>query len=157
MSNITELVRAMNQKAGFELVDHSVSSSQLRLLGRVPLDRAGLNMNNWLLVIRQLLLHSRKAAWKTDISKDYFLLGTTDKVVYAWRIILQGDSIEAHLGAITQLVAAAPPSSRSEVTEMPLPGVSADRNSTVGGRRGAGPVDHVPIGPLAVHAKQMGM
>lgn len=157
MSSITELVRAMNQKAGFELVDHSSSPAQVRLLGRVPLDRAGLNMGNWLLVIRQLLLHSRKAAWKTDISKDYFLLGTSDKVVYAWRIILQADALEQHLGEITALIAGSPQSSRSEVTEMPLAGVTADRNSTMGGRRGAGLVDKVAIGPMAIASKQMGM
>jgi hypothetical protein len=157
MSSVTELVRAMNQKAGFELVDQASSPSQLRLLGRVPLDRAGLNLNNWLLVIRQLLLHSPKAAWKADISKNYFLLGKSDKVVYAWRIILQADAIEPHLAEITALVNGSPQSSRSEVTEMPLAGASADRNSTVGGRRGAGPVDRVAIGPMAVAAKQMGM
>lgn len=155
MSNITELVRALNQRAGFELVEQSLSPSQVRMLGRVPLDRGGLNMNNWLIVIRQLLLHSRKAAWKTDISKDYFLLG--DKVVYAWRLILQADVIDTHLAEITQLINASPPTNRSEVTEMPLPGVTADRNSMAGGRRGAGPVDRVLLGPAAVHAKQMGM
>jgi hypothetical protein len=150
-----DLVQAMNQKAGFELVEHSVSASQLRLLGRVPLDKLGLNMNNWLIVIRQLLLECAKASWKTDISKDYFLMG--DKVVYAWRIILQAESIDAHLAEIIQVVLGAPQSSRSEVTEMPLPGVNANRNSTAGGRRGAGPIDRVPTGPMAVHAKQMGI
>lgn len=156
MGGISDLVAALNQRAGFELVEQSKTARQIRLLGRVPLDRAGLNMNNWLIVTRQLLLRSAQGtAWTTDISKDYFL--RNEKLVFAWRIILQADTIEAHLAEITSVVNTTPPSSRSEVTEMPLAGASPDRNSTAGGRRGAGPVDRVPIGPLAVQAKQAGM
>jgi hypothetical protein len=153
--NLRDIVHALNQKAGFELVEHSSSPSQLRLLGRVPLDKESRNINNWLIVIRQLLLGSVKAAWKTDISKDYFLMG--DKVIYAWRVILQAESIETHLPEIIKVISTAPQSSRSEVTEMPLSGVNANRNSTMGGKRGAGPIDRVPTGPMAVHAKQMGI
>jgi hypothetical protein len=153
--NFRDIVHAMHQKAGFELVEHSSSPSQLRLLGRVPLDKESHNINNWLIVIRQLLLESAKAAWKTDISKDYFLMG--DKVVYAWRVILQAEAIDVHMGEIIKVITSAPHSSRSEVTEMPLPGVGANRNSTTGGRRGAGPIDRVATGPLGVQAKQMGI
>jgi len=155
--NIADLLRTLGRKAGFELVEQTSTPGQLRLLGRIPLDRASVNMNNWLIVIRQLLSRSAEAEtlWKTDVSKHYFLLN--GKVVYAWRVIFQADSVEAQLADIIRTITEAPPSSRSELTEMALPGVTADRNSTVGGRRGAGLVDRVPIGPMAVEAKRMGM
>jgi hypothetical protein len=152
---VQDLLRALNQRAGFELVDKSGTPSQLRLIGRVPLDREGRNMNNWLLVLRELLTRSASAPWKADISKHYFLMA--GKVVYAWRIILQGEAIETHLAEVTALVNAAPQTSRTEVAEMPLAGVGPDRNSTVGGKRGAGSVGGVPIGPAAVYSKQMGI
>jgi len=153
--NIAELVRAMNQKTGFELVEHTSSPTQLRLLGRVPLDRSGANMNNWLLLTRHVLIQSAKGAWSADISKDYFV--RSDKLVYAWRVIFQSKSIEDSFTEILQVIGGTKESRHNEVTEMPLPGVSADRNSTEGGRRGAGLSGQVPVGPMAVHAKQMGM
>ena len=149
-----ELHRALNQKAGFEVVEESSTPSQLRLLGRIPLDREGQNMNNWLIIMRQLLSQSATSPWKVDISKHYFLLA--GKVVYAWRVIFQAEAIDPHLGDIATVVNSAPQSSRTELTEIPLAGASRDRNSTVGGRRGAGPIGAVAVGPIAMHAKQMG-
>lgn len=152
--NITDLVRTMNQKAAFELVEQSDTATQLRLLGRIPLDPAGRNMENWRMLARQVLLRSAKAPWKADISK--VLLVRNEDLHFAWRVILQGEGLEQHLPEIVQVMAGSPPPVQREVMEMTIPGVTADRNSTVGGRRGAGPVDRVPIGPMAVHAKQMG-
>lgn len=148
---------AMRKKAGFEVVSHNDDNpGQLRMLGRVPEDRAGLNMNNWKIMMYRLYTAMKNRPWKVDFSKSYFIQDRTEKLVFAWRVIFQGENLAAHYAEITHLIATAPIPSRAEVTEMPLTGVSADRNSTEGGRRGAGKFGSVLTGPLAVQAKRNG-
>lgn len=148
---------AMRKKAGFEVVSHNdTNPNQLRVLGRVPEDRVGLNMNNWKILMYRLYNAMEKRPWKVDFSKSYFIHDKTKKLVFAWRIIFQGEELTQHYLEIAQFIASSPISARTEVTEMPLTGASADRNSTDGGKRGAGAFGKVLVGPMAVHAKRMG-
>lgn len=132
----------LKSKSGFEVIEMTEEPSRLRLMGRVPVDKLSVNMNNWLLVVRDLLRGSQnQTVWKADISKSYFLRGPAgeEKVIYGWRVIFQGADIATHYSDMTLVVRAAPQTSAAELTEYPLPGASPDRNSPNRGK-GAGSV-----------------
>lgn len=155
MSSLDQLLAALRKRVGFEAVTQNQTPNQLRLLGRIPADALGLNGNNWKIIKRLLLKAMKERPWTVDISKSYFIQEETDKLVYAWRILFQGENIAQHYADITNLIATAP-SAQAEVMEIPYGGVDANRNSTAGGRRGAGPAGTVPVGPMAVQQKLMG-
>lgn len=151
------LFLALRKKTGFEVVSvGEPTPHQLRVLGRVLDDPAGLNMNNWKILMHRLYTAMTDRPWKVDISKSYFLYEATAKLVFAWRLIFQGQNIADHYNEMTELVLTAPASVRADVTEMVLSGASADRNSTHGGRRGAGLMGKVVVGPMAVAQKMRG-
>lgn len=156
MLTASQLFVALRKKVGFEVVSHNETPGQLRILGRIPGDLGGLNGNNWKILKYRLLTAMEDRPWKVDISKTYFIKKETKKLVYAWRILLQGADIAQHYADILNLVTTSPKSARAEVTEIPLAGSSPDRNNTAGGRRGAGPAGTVLVGPMAVRAKSMG-
>jgi len=149
-----QLFAALRKKVGFEVVSQSETPNQLRILGRIPEDNLGLNGNNWKIVKYRLLVAMEDRPWKVDISKSYFIKKETKKMVFAWRVLLQGDGIAQHYADIINIIATSPPA-RADVMEIPLSG-GADRNNPSGGRRGAGPAGTVPVGPLAVRQKSMG-
>jgi hypothetical protein len=151
-STVFAVLRA---KVGFEVVSKNESASQLWMLGRIPDDTQGLNGNNWKIVMWRLLQAMKNRPWKADLSKDYFIKEETGKLVFAWRVILQGTDIAKHYADIANIIQTSP-SARAEVMEIPLAGVSADRNNTAGGRRGAGPAGTVAVGPMAVQQKMRG-
>lgn len=152
----TTVFVALRKKVGFEVVSDTETPNQLRVLGRIPEDSLGLNGNNWKIVTYRLLKAMDSRPWKVDVSKSYFIKKETGKLVFAWRILLQGDGIAQHYADVINLIDTSP-SARVEVTEIPLGGGNeGGRNNTAGGRRGAGPMGSIPTGPLAVRNKQMG-
>jgi hypothetical protein len=151
-----QLFGALKQRVGFEVVSETETPNQLRILGRIPEDSLGLNGNNWKIVKYRLLTVMEQRPWKVDLSKSYFIKKETKKMVFAWRVLLQGENIAQHYADLVNIIMTSP-SARVEVTEIPLgSGNEANRNSTAGGRRGAGPMGSVPTGPLAVGQKNMG-
>lgn len=157
MSTQAELLSALNKKAGFEAVSvDSTDPNRLRIMGRVPEDAIGMNMNNWKILMYRLYLAMEQRPWKADFSKSYFIRPDTEKLVFAWRIIFQGENIVSHFKDIISLVVTSPNSARADVTEMVLPGASRDRHSTHGGRRGAGPSGSIAVGAAAAIQKQRG-
>lgn len=147
------LFAALRRKVGFEVVSQAETPNQLRILGRIPTDRLGLNEGNWKIVKYRLLKAMEQRPWKVDLSKSYFIKKETDKMVFAWRILLQGEDIAQHYADVINIIQSSPPA-RAEVMEIPLVGNS--RNDTAGGKRGAGPAGTVPVGPLAVAQKARG-
>lgn len=138
-TSLRDLQAALNRKTGFELLDHNEGTGQLRVMGRQPKDRMGMNIANWLLVVRNLLQRSAPAGcpWKVDVSKHHFLRG--EHVVYSWRLIFQceGD-IKKHYDDIIKTLLSAPHTSKGEVTEFPLPGAGKNRNNGGGIGKGRG-------------------
>lgn len=155
-TNLDNILEIANQKFGFEVVVQTEESNRLRIVGRIRSDNAGRNLGNWLLVIDRLLEADRTGKWSVDISKHYFKKGKGQPVVFGWRLIFQGEKIAQHYADIVNLISTAPQTARTEVTEMPMPGSSAHRNTTAGGRRGAGLTDHTAVGPLAAARKSAG-
>jgi hypothetical protein len=149
-----DLFAALARRGLFEVIPGSVSEEprQLRFLGRVPLDHGGENMRRWLEVVDAIHVASETAAWKADICKWYFR--REGRQLYAWRLILQAESIGPALGGIVHALEAV--RAPGEVAEFALPGATADRNAVVGGRRGAGAVGSVPLGPMALHLRMGG-
>jgi hypothetical protein len=148
-------LQALHQKVGYEVVQLTEGPNQLRVMGRIPPDPLSLNLNNWVILRYRLHKAMESRPWTIDTSRADFIKKETDKLVYAWRIILQAPGgLASHYPDLLQLVQTSPRSSRTEVTEIPLSG-RAD-NSTTGGKRGAGPAGSVLVGPMAVHAKRMG-
>jgi hypothetical protein len=154
MTTASQLFAALRKKVGFEVVSQSETPGQLRILGRIPDDGMSLNLNNWKIVKYRLLMAMEDRPWKVDISKSYFIKKETKKLVFAWRVLLQGDEVAKHYADIINLIVTSP-SARADVMEIPL-GVGADRNNTAGGKRGAGMMGTVAVGPGAVKQKQMG-
>lgn len=154
MATCADFLQALHSKCGFEPVGKEETPSRLRLAGRVVDGQTNSNTKNWLIVLQRLLRSSRGAGWSVDVSKHYLV--PTERMVYEWRLIFQGEVLSNHYPAILQVIRSAPVSSRGEVTEIPLAGVNANRNNPAGGRRGAGNYGTVPVGPLALHARLMG-
>lgn len=148
------VLSALRAKVGFEAVSKNETPAQLWILGRIPDDTQGLNGNNWKIVMWRLLQAMKNRPWKADLSKDYFIKEETGKLVFAWRVILQGKDIAKHYADIANIIQTSP-SARAEVMEIPLSG-GADRNNPAGGRRGAGPAGTVAVGPMAVQQKMRG-
>jgi hypothetical protein len=134
---IREVQAALQRKTGFEVLDHKESEVQLRVMGRQPRDRMGMNTSNWLLVCTNLLERSGKNGWTVDVSKYHFLRGKV--IMYSWRLIFQAEAdLKSKYDDIVRAILQAPHTSRGEITEMPLVGARADRNSGGGVGRGKG-------------------
>lgn len=144
--NFAELVRVLKMRGGFDVVNQSVTTNQIRILGRVPKDM----MNAWLVIIHHMLSHSEAASWSVDISKQYFL--RNGRVLFGWRVIFQGEQIEQHLPMICEAISNTP-RPKVIIEEQRLHGASANRNSPRGGKGAQGVLTAV-VGPMAV-AQQM--
>ena len=144
--NFAELVRILKMRGGFDVVNHAITKNQIRVLGRVPKDM----MNAWLVIIHHMLSHSEAAAWSVDISKQYFL--RNGRVLFGWRLIIQGDDIEQHLPSICEALSNTP-RPKVIVEEQKLYGASSNRNAPRGGKGAQGVLTAV-VGPMAV-AQQM--
>jgi hypothetical protein len=156
MTTTNDLYQILLQKVGYEVVVPTEEPGRLRLMGRIPADKEERNMGNWKLVMDRVLEAAFDRPWTVDISKNYFKKGKGQPVVFAWRIIFAHADIAQHYADIVNIIRTAPSSARTEVTEMPLPGSSVHRNSTAGGKRGAGVSGSIPVGPLAAQQKNMG-
>lgn len=148
-----DLATALHKRVGFEVVSMTEGPNQLRIIGRIPLDSLDLNENNWKIVKYRMLLAMEDRPWKADLSKWYFIKKETKKMVFAHRILLQGENIAQHYADVVNIIETSP-SARAEVMEIPLVGNSS--NSTAGGRRGAGPMGSVAVGPAAVAQRARG-
>jgi hypothetical protein len=144
-----DLIRTLQMRGGFELVNQQASANQLRLLGRVSRQAS----NGWLLVLRQLLRAADRSPWSIDISKQYFL--REDKVMYGWRVIVQAEGVAQHYADVIKVIATTP-RPRAIVDEQPLPGVRGDRNAPSVSNRGKGAQGSLSavVGPMAVAAMQ---
>lgn len=134
------LGKALRVKCGFEVTDLNEGVNQVRILGRVPTNR----MPDWLFVLDSIDTVSG-GAWTCDLSKKYFR--KQGRLVYAWRLIFQGDGVAAYIDNIVSAVNGAARSSRQELDEFPLIGADPSRNDPlVPGKRGAGLMGHVRTG-----------
>lgn len=136
MSLVDNIVSALTEKTGFDLVEKTDSASQLRLLGRV----AQSAMPSWLELMEKILGLSDGAAWKADVSKVYLLKG--GKLVYAWRLIFQAPDIESqHVSILNAIKGTAAVAPGELLEEVPLFGYSSTRFMDPDkSRRGARPL-----------------
>jgi len=146
---LNDFIRILQMRAGFELVNHQEGPNQLRMLGRVQKPALG----GWLLVVHHLKRLEEGAAWGIDISKPYF--PRNDKLVFAWRIILQGEGVAQYYAAVAQGVGNSP-RARATVEEQALPGARANRNAPSVNNRGKGAQSSLKatVGPFALAALQ---
>jgi hypothetical protein len=154
MATVDDLFVMLHKKTGFEVVNHTLTTNKLRVLGRVP--RQGMNVGNYLVLVHRMLTATEngKRPWSVDISDVYLKKG--GKVAYARRWLVQADNIEAHLADIIAVLQSSPGAQRPELEEVKLYGLSPDRNNTAGGRRGAGPMGSVAVGAAAAVRKNLG-
>lgn len=140
------LKEVLLHRVGFEVVSESVKDNQVRFFGRVR----PMHMPGWLGVMTSLLKHSAQAPWSIDISRQYFLRG--DKLMFGWRVILQGADIAEYLPEVTKSIQGVPRPTL-ELDEVPLH-ANPNRNALRNGR-GAQLTDTAVVGPQA--RAQMGM
>ncbi len=137
MAEVQEFLRALSEKSKFDVVNHTATPGKLRVVGRIPHDELNHNVQSWLIIARNLLLASEQAGWNIDVSKQYFIktVGDSKKIVYAYRLIVQGDNISTILDSLIPLVRGSKPSSSVQLDRFPLHGETAERNV---GKRGKG-------------------
>jgi hypothetical protein len=146
---------ALQEKVGFQVVQFSESPRQLRVVGRIPPDSLMRNEGNWKALMFRIKTAEEQRPWTADLSKWYFIKKEVNRLVFAHRILLQGEDIVKHYADFANIIRTSP-EARREVTEIPLGGAGRDRNNPAGGRRGAGPSGTVPVGPMAVMQKMRG-
>lgn len=124
---------------GFTVVESTVGTNRIILLGRCPTSRA----NSWKVVRHALKVAEARASstWKVDISKmDLLSNKTSGSLVWAWRVILQAADIEGGLRETVEVIRNATPAASRDVMEVTLPGGGRHRQySSRPGARGARP------------------
>ena len=82
MATVPELFEALKKKSAYEVVEHSTSPNQIRIVGRVPVDAMNVNLSNWLIILSDLLEAQEEpgAGWTVDASKKYFPVGETKEL-----------------------------------------------------------------------------
>lgn len=139
----TSLVQAL-AKAGFEVIDETLTAKGGRITGRVR----EANMESWRKSMRRLLLLLDSSPWTLDISRMYFIPKGEHMERYCWRLLV---SLKAETPVATwvpelsyvlhdtALDAPPPPKKRVELQEYPL-FLNPERNAKAGpGSKGAVP------------------
>lgn len=153
MPGLEDLKKILAARAGFEAVDASVAESQIRLIGRVPPNAS----SHWLLIVHRMLVACGRAAWKVDISRQYFLrdLPSGPKLFYAWRLIFQAPQIETVMPNILNTIHTSPRPAVVELAEFPLPGGDTYRKSYANGK-GAYSAESVPSVVMSAASRKGG-
>lgn len=144
------LIMALSRR-GYETRQKSTTSNnQVRLMGRVDVNQT----RGWLVVAHYLIKSAKQMPWfSVDISKSY--IDRNDRLMFGWRIILQGEDIVDNLDKVAQVIERAP-RARVELEEQILPGARKDRNAPSSLTRGKGAQNagSAIVGPMA--AARMG-
>lgn len=124
------LLTSFRAKAGYEIIQNTIDTNQLRFIGRVPEKRVA----DWLDAVSSLLDRSGEH-WSIDVSRHYFK--RAGKLVFAWRVIVRAKDLEATVNDIINVLHATPASTRSELKEVPLIGADLRARNPAPGARGA--------------------
>ncbi len=154
-TELDPIAQALAQRVGFDVVIRSETPKRLRLVGRIPLEEAV--QANWKVIMALLLKTSEaQTGWKVDLSKHFFIKKETGKMVFAWRVLVEGEDVSKQYPIVAELIRKAP-IARPDVSDMVLAGADPDRNNPAGGRRGAVPSGVAgSVGPLAARQKALG-
>jgi hypothetical protein len=143
-----EVIQALAEKTGFEVVRVTDLPKYMRLIGRVQQSR----MPDLLALFRSLLKASTRASWGLDVSKFYFLPPGAANVVFAWRFIFETQGEVLDYAAIEQSISSSPRASGlvggGPLTEIRLGGVGSNRNQPRNGK-GADVMGKAVVGPMA--------
>jgi len=88
MSGSDTVLANLTSRYGFQVVTQSVSTSQIRVVGRVHPN----HRRNWIVGMQHLLLQASRSPWNVDVSRQYFLRG--ELMVWGWRLIFQHEDVE---------------------------------------------------------------
>lgn len=147
-----DIVKALNGRCGFEVVDGSSRPDQIRMLGRVPKNHQAF----WLLVAQNILTVSAASGgkWSCDISKQLLLREGTIK--YAWRLIIQAKNVATMNADIVKSILTAPRPANVQIEEMLLPGYKPgqSRNEYNESGRGAAEITKAVVGPMAMRGRR---
>jgi hypothetical protein len=153
------LFKVIHQRTGYEVVQHDESPNTLVVYGRIP--RGIPPRVNWDACMRHVFDYANDAksqsVWKVDFSQYHFRdEARPGRMRWAWRLKFVAKGVAQFYPDIARVFGAVPRPHSAEVEEVMLPGASANRNSTAGGKRGAGLSGTVLVGPAAVFQKQQG-
>lgn len=149
-----DLYQALATRGSFEVVSETVSTTQIRIVGRISKDR----FNAWSMVIQELLKPSkaRDGGWVCDVSKQYVLHGQTLR--YGWRLIFQAPNVEAAIPHILEAIGASKPPPAVELQDYLLPGYKDGQIRGGVNARGKGVSSSLSpmVGPRAIGRIQNG-
>jgi hypothetical protein len=138
MSGSDTVLANLTSRYGFQVVTQNVSTSQIRVVGRVHPN----HRRNWIVGMQHLLLQASRSPWNVDVSRQYFLRG--ELMVWGWRLIFQHEDVEQVCPAIVAALQGAP-RARFEVEEQALPGVTGQRHTMTEGGKGMAPAGTPPL------------
>lgn len=136
---IEHIHQALRVSGAFETLESTPMPNQLRLLGRVHND----SMGDWLECMTHIYLGMVPQNWKVDISKLYLI--RNGKLAFVWRMVFRADNLEAEMQSILTTISSLN-RPRGEVTEIRLPGATANRNAYKNGK-GAALFGQERVGP----------
>lgn len=136
MSELQEVLTALTKRYGFEVVQPTLSTNKIRVLGRIQEAQE----RNWMVGIEHLLTVADGRAWNVDVSRQYFLRGPS--LVYAWRLIIQAPELEQHVDDIVTTLNNAP-RAKFQVEEQALP-VRGRRSTMNANGKGASSAGTLP-------------
>ncbi len=113
---LQQVLRTLQTRFGFEVVQPTISLTKIRVLGRIQQAQ----QRNWMAGVQHILLVAEKREWGIDISRQYFVRG--DTLVFAWRVIIQAQNknLEQYADDIITTFNNAP-RARVELDEQALP------------------------------------
>lgn len=134
MSAIDSMVNLLGNKCGFEPIEVSNGTTQVKILARVR------DAQTWALMVHKVKQAELDAPWTVDVSQLLFLrtASKSSKLVKAWRLIVKSNDLEAAYAGI-QKAASAAGFARQDTDEYTLPGNGAHRSGWKNGK-GAAPL-----------------
>ena len=145
MADVDDLCRVLKNRVGYETVQKYSDNDQIVLLGRA---RSG--SEDLLIVGHQLQVHALERPWAHEIAKVFPLKGR--KLVHAWRLVFEGESIQDSIPEIIQVISKCPKARRSELVSVELPGGNRYRSYEGKMGKGAAPMGQAKVGPAALLA-----
>jgi hypothetical protein len=138
MSNkLPKFYNALRARGQIEVVSENHTSTQLRVMFRVP----NQSTKTWMAVVKGLLQTAKREGWSLDLSKQFFLVASdSDDMRFGHRLILQNADLEK-VDSLFSDVTASVKVAATQLMEVPLVG-SPNRSRT------AGPMGQVRVGML---------
>lgn len=136
----------LHDLVGFETLQRTYVEGTVRILGRMPKG----NVKQLHTLNNHLLVAARDSGWTYDPSQFYLLpFPNSNEMRYLWRLVLAPDRIPLSADLLSQAFRSVRlDATQGPLTEIKLPGATANRNAPKNGK-GAALLGQAVVGPAA--------